>query len=287
MRTRLMLTLLLAILLAACQDTNEDGVTSTAENDIAAAQVTATTAAAEQAEGTAPEPSETPREPTAASEPTSTPEPTATATLTPTPEPTNTPAPTATPEPTSTPTPEPTATPAPQPVVYSGSGDNVIDIQKPGDVVLAYIRGNAGSRYFGVESFNDAGEQVDLLVNTTDPYEGVVLLDVRDGEQSTRLQITAEGEWYIELRPLSTARRVSAPGMIEGTGDDVFIVDGEPDVAQISGNVDGRYFGVTGYGERANLLVNTTDPYDGRVIVARDVVLVEITAVGSWTVTFE
>jgi|GEM_PF-445147 len=282
MRMRLILTILLAILLVACEAESEGEATSTAESE-QAAQVTATAAD--------PEPSPTatdePEEPTATSEPTSTPEPTATATLTPTPEPTNTPAPTATPEPTSTPTPEPTATPTPQPVVYSGNGDNVIDIQKPGNVVLAYIRGNAESRYFGVESYDDAGKQVDLLVNTTDPYEGIVLMDVRDGENSTRLQVTAQGEWYIELRPLNTARRVTAPGTIESTGDDVFIIDGEPDTAQISGNADGRYFGVIGYGDRSNLLVNTTDPYDGRVIVGRDTIVVKVKAIGGWRIIFE
>lgn len=282
MRTRLILTMLLAALLVACEGSTEDEATSTASVDTARAQTTATAAA--------PTPTDEPEDPTATSEPASTPEPTATTTLTPTPEPTNTPAPTATPQPTSTPTPEPTATPAPQPVVYSGTGTNVIDIQKPGDpdaAVLVYIRGNAGSRYFGVESYDDAGEQVDLLVNTTDPYEGVVLMDIGNDDQTTRLQITAEGEWFIELRPLNTARRVSVPGTIEGTGDDVFIVDGDPDVAQISGNADGRYFGVWAYGDRGHLLVNTTDPYDGRVIVARDIVLVEVKAVGGWRIAFE
>lgn len=282
MRMRLMLTILLAVLLVACGETTEGDPTSTAASDTAA-DATETTAAPEPTTA----PTDEPEAPTATSEPTSTPEPTATATLTPTPEPTNTPAPTATPEPTSTPTPEPTATPAPQPVVYSGTGDNVIDIQKPGDVVLAYVRGNAGSRYFAVESYNDAGEQVDLLVNTTDPYEGIVLVDVGDDDNSTRLQVQAEGEWSIELRPLNTARRVSVPGTIEGTGDDVIIIDGEPDIAQISGNADGRYFGVIGYSNRSNLLVNTTDPYDGRVILARDIILIEVTAVGAWTITFE
>jgi hypothetical protein len=231
-RLMLVMVLVLGLLLAGCGETGEDEPTATSEATGAGAQATATVAELE--------PTETPDPPTATMEPTSTPEPTATATLTPTPEPTNTPAPTATPQPTNTPTPEPTATPAPQPVTYSGNGTNVIDIQKPGDVVLAYIRGNAGSRYFGVESYDDTGEQVDLLVNTTDPYEGVVLMDIRDGDHSTRLQVTAEGEWSIELRPLNTARRVNIPGTIEGTGDDVFIVDGDPDVAQISGNADGR-----------------------------------------------
>jgi hypothetical protein len=280
---RLILAILAAILLAACGEATEDNATAPVGSDTA--EVTETTAA--------PEPTIEPTEesePTATSEPTSTPEPTATATLTPTPEPTNTPAPTATPEPTSTPTPEPTATPAPQPVVYSGSGDNVIDVQKPGGpdaAVVAYIRGNGESRHFAVENFDANGEQIDLLVNTTDPYEGIVPVDFRSGEQTTRLQISASGEWYIELRPLASVRRASVPGAIEGTGDDVFIVDGEPDTALIRGNADARHFAVFAYGERSNLLVNTTDPYDGRVIVARDTIVVEVDAEGGWAITFE
>jgi hypothetical protein len=278
-----MLVVLTAILLVACGEATEDSTTAPVGSDTA--EVTETTAA--------PEPTTVPTEepePTATSEPTSTPEPTATATLTPTAEPTNTPAPTATPEPTSTPTPEPTATPAPQPAVYSGSGDNVIDVQKPGGpdaAVVAYIRGNAEARHFAVENFGANGEQINLLVNTTDPYEGIVPVDFRSGEQTTRLQISASGEWYIELRPLASVRRASAPGAIEGTGDDVFIVDGEPDTALIRGNADARHFAVTAYGERSNLLVNTTDPYDGRVIVAHDTIVVEVNAEGGWSITFE
>lgn len=240
-------------------------------------------------------------EPTASSTPTATatatrapsPTPTLTPKPTNTPRPTNTPKPTNTPRPTNTPTPvppTPTPTPVPTPIVYTGSGDNVIEIQKPGDPngpALLYIRGNAASRYFGVESYDAAGNQVDLLVNTTDVYEGVVPLDFLDDEQTTRLQISAVGEWYIEVRPLSMARRVTVPGTISGSGDDVFIIDGTPDIAHIVGNAEGRYFGVVAYGDRYQLLVNETDPYDGRVIVASSAIIIEVMATGGWEITFE
>jgi hypothetical protein len=285
--SRLLFVLLLSLALllgAACSDAADDATPDGASNAVAPTteQVSSTDATEDE------EPVET-RDP----EPTETSEPTATATLSPTPKPTNTPAPSPTPRPTNTPTPiPPTATPEPPPapLVYSGSGANVIDIQKPGDpddAVLAYVRGNAASGYFGVKSYDDAGEQVDLLVNTTDPYEGIVLLDLRDGQLTTRLEITADGDWYIEIRPLSSARRVSAPGTINGNGDEVFILDGDPDVAHIAGNADGNYFGVWAYGDSSDLLVNETDPFDGRVIVSRDAILFEVTAVGGWEITFE
>lgn len=288
-RAALALVLLLtASLLAACGGGGggDDGDAAAGDGSPVVQVATAAETEADTeptATSAAPEPTSTAM-PTATTPPTATPEPTATPTEVP---------PTATPKPTATPTevpPTPTATPVPQPLVYTGSGANVIDIQKPGDpdgAAIVYVRGNAAGRYFGIESYDASGDQLDLLVNTTDPYEGIVLLDIRRDDQTTRLQITAEGDWYIEVRPLSSARRVTLPGTATGTGDDVFIMDGDPDVAHILGNADGRYFGVHAYGDRSDLLVNTTDPFDGRVIVRRDSVLMTVTAIGTWTITFE
>jgi hypothetical protein len=102
-----------------------------------------------------------------------------------------------------------------------------------------------------------------------------------------RNQALSRERWDDTLTWMSERHGMPELAAIEGTGDDVIIIDGEPDIAQISGNADGRYFGVIGYSNRSNLLVNTTDPYDGRVIVARDTILVEVEAVGSWSITFE
>ncbi len=124
-------------------------------------------------------------EPTPTTEPTNTPEPsstptssptaTATSTATSTPTVTPTPEPTPTPTPTLEPTPIPTSTPLPAPKVYQGSGDSVVDIEKPDSsgVGVLYVRGNAGSRHFAVQGFDAANESTSLFVNTTDPYEGI------------------------------------------------------------------------------------------------------------------
>ena len=186
--------------------------------------------------------------------------------------------------------PTPTPTPLPEPKAYSGSGSDVVAIEKPGGldaVVIVHVVGNAESSYFGVTGFDEAGKQTDLLVNTTDPYDGITLLDARKGQTTTRLQVEAQGDWTIEVRPLAMARAAAVPGTTSGAGDDVLLLDGEPDTAHIVGNAEGRYFGVIGHGKRYDLLVNTTDPYDGRVIVNRDTVVIEVKATGEWEVTFE
>lgn len=262
----LMVVLLLAASLAACESTADGTSTPPAGTPAAAAAATGTSQPAK---------------------PTPTPKP---AKATNTPEPTATPAPpTPTPEPTATPAP-PTPTPLPEPKSYSGSGSDVVAIEKPGGsdgAVIVHVTGNAESRYFGVTGFDDAGQQTDLLVNTTDQYDGITLLDAWKGQTTTRLQVTAEGDWTIEIRPLEMAQRAAVPGATSGTGDNVLMLEGKPDTAHIVGNADGRYFGVIGHGKLWDLLVNTTDPYDGRVIVNTSTVVIEVKAIGDWQITFE
>ena len=52
-------------------------------------------------------------------------------------------------------------------------------------------------------------------------------------------------------------------------GDEVLQVGGSPSQATITGNPDAQYFGVFGYNPGNNLLVNTTDVYQGTVRVAQ------------------
>jgi hypothetical protein len=196
----------------------------------------------------------------------------------------STPRPTRTPKPTATPTKEPTPTPIPEPITLTGSGDSVVDFDNPFPIGIAHIIGNAGGRYFGVTSYDAGGEMADLLVNTTDPYDGIVLMDVFD-THTTRFEVEAVGEWTIVVDSFLTARRLEIPGTIEGIGDDVILLIGEtPDLAHIIGNADARYFGVMGYGSYADLLVNTTDPYEGTVPLASDTGVIEFEAVGPWSI---
>lgn len=192
-----------------------------------------------------------------------------------------TPTPTATKAP---PTQTPTRTPAPNPNLVEGTGDSIITINKSEGPMMLYILGNFSSRYFGVENYG-AGGQIGLLVNTSEPYEGIVPLDFRQNEHTTRLSIKAEGEWAIEIRQVTAARSMAVPGSIAGRGDEVILLEAPPDTLSIAGNAEGGYFGVTAYGSISDLLVNTTDMYEGTVIVGDPKALVLVVrAIGDWAI---
>lgn len=202
--------------------------------------------------------------------------------------PTNTPIPTRTPRPTNTPAPTLTPTTPPEPLVFSGSGDSVqdFDLTSFQGIAIAHITGNASSSYFAVESYDENGETVDLLVNTTDPYDGYVPVNFIDYQKANRFQITASDDWTITLLPIHPAfvHSLDVPGSISGTGDDVILLFGDPDTAKINGNASSQYFAVESYGTNWDLLVNTTDPYEGIVILSKDAWILQVTASDPWTI---
>lgn len=181
-------------------------------------------------------------------------------------------------------------------IEYSGNGDQVLDINKWQGSALVWIQGNAGSDYFGVTSYGPGNDgphsYYDLLVNTTEPYEGVRLVDywsfLGSEEQTTRLEVKATGSWKIEIRPLSSARTVSNHSQISGSSDEVLLVNGNPGKATITGNAGSHYFGVKAYyGQSAmhDLLVNETDPYSGTVMFSKpNPRVLEVTASDPWVI---
>jgi len=193
------------------------------------------------------------------------------------------PPPTNTPSPTSTPIP-PTSTP--KPILLTGSGDSVQDINNPYDVSLIHVVGNSCSGFFAVESYGSNNEKIDLLVNTTDPYDGIRPMDFRVGQHTTRFQINASCAWQIQIYPLSAAHIIQVPGNYSGKGDDVLsLIGSQADTAKITGNANSSFFAVTGYGENSDLLVNTTDPYEGTVIISAGIKFLEIQASSDWSIT--
>ncbi|MDO4816309.1 MAG: hypothetical protein Q4A83_06895 [Bacillota bacterium] len=97
------------------------------------------------------------------------------------------------------PTPTSIPTPPPTPTVFSGYGDDVITIDDI-DGYVFHITGNSASKYFSVTAYDRQGNYVELLVSTTDEYDGVV---IDPSFSAYTFEIKSTCEWSIELVPLS------------------------------------------------------------------------------------
>lgn len=200
-----------------------------------------------------------------------------------TPKPTDTPQPTNTPRPTKTPLPTATNTPIPEPILLSGSGDDVIDIDKWSGPAIVRITYQGGSN-FVIWNYGADGEKIDLLVNTIGSYEGTRPLDFLDEEFTTRFQIESSGQWDLTILPLIEIRVEQVPSTFTGEGDDVIYLNGEPDLLRIDASTAKSNFVIWGFGNRRDLLVNEIAPYDGVVIAGSGVSVLVIEAEGEWSI---
>jgi hypothetical protein len=188
--------------------------------------------------------------------------------------------------PSATPPPPPTVTPEPVPIHLSGSGDDVIDLERPANAALVHISGNAaGGHLLAVTAYGANEELIDLLVNTNDPYEGVRPLDFYQDQHTTRLEVKATGEWTIDITNLNEGQRFEVPGEIIGSGDEVLILAGKPpDVATIEGNEAAKEFSVISFAPTVKQLVKTTQPYNGKVLLDPQAKILVIKAQGPWKI---
>lgn len=165
---------------------------------------------------------------------------------------------------------------------YSGSGDDYFEITPLDELWYMEITGNVSGNHFAVKGYDSFGEYTELFVNTLEPYSGSVF----ELEQSTRmLEVTSTGDWTVRVKPLSSAPVLPINEAYSGSGDAVLLVPSGCTSAKITGNSGSNHFAVKGYGDYYDLLVNTLDPYSGTVRLERNIVVLTITAEGSWQIT--
>lgn len=179
-----------------------------------------------------------------------------------------------------------------------GTGDDVFPITQSNGFLVARIHGNPESRHFAVKTYDQFGNLVSLLVNTTDRYIGIVPFNF-DAYKIHNLnggliEITAEGDWSIEIIELSSLAQVQNTQAIGGYGDYVGYVKGSSRIAGVYGNEELRHFSVSAIGMNGNngqgdLLVNTTSLYDGNVRLpsSKDGIVFIVKVPGGWGISLD
>ena len=207
------------------------------------------------------------------------------------PEPSNTPLPIHTPEPTITPkptnTPEPTYTPTPppDPMDFSGSGNDVLELtDKWNGPGIVYVNATGRSN-FQIWGYDDTGDDV-LVVNEIAPFEGYNPLDFEYSFKTVRMQVDAEGPWEIVIYPLSPEYIpiiVEAPISTSGDGNNIIQIIGEAGLVFVNSTGDSN-FQIWGYDDTGDdkLIVNEIAPFEGKYIIPQGIILLVVEADGSW-----
>ena len=167
------------------------------------------------------------------------------------------------------------------PIQHQGRGDQVIDLDIPRDEpAIAHLR-HEGSTYLRATTRTDDGRTIERLVRADGPYAGIRPFNLR-GQPPATLDIAADGDWTVEIRPLHDLR--TATGPIGGSGDEVLLFDVEADAIHLTH--EGRStLRVVAWGQRRAPLLGAVGPYDDTLELPGDVAAVEIVADGTWTLT--
>lgn len=189
--------------------------------------------------------------------------------------------PTNTPLPTNTPVPTPTNTPEPEPLIFTGNGNMVVDVNK-WDGVAIIVATYRGSDNFIVRNYDQNNNELGLVFNGLYDYQGTRLLDVRDNEITTRLQVDTTGDWQIEVRPLKMATMLEPPFTYQGRDDDVILIR-NPDLLKYQA-AESNFIIYAFTEHEVDLVVNDIGPATGSVILPSDTLLLEINGDGTWSI---
>lgn len=242
---------------------------------------------------------------------------------TPAARPTSTPAPTNSPRPSATPVP-PTATPdiaatqtaqalatqtaqarasanaaatvaaLPKPIVLTGTGNKVTDKINLNKGVARVNIEYEGRGYFGVKALTAAGDDVDLIANTTTPnYKGSKYMPVA-ANGTFVFNVEASGGWKLEILDIAILgqEKVTPGPVYKGSGDSAILINvPKTGLTVFKTTRPGKgYFGVTVVsaknGSMSALLANTTDAnYKGEKAekATADNYFVQVQAEGEWT----
>lgn len=175
----------------------------------------------------------------------------------------------------------PTTTLPPAPLVFDGSGSNVLDLGQTLTEAKLLVASNDGDSNFIVTAKSEDLEDQGNIVNEIGPTSGTYTLNLRDSDRTRYLEIDAEGNWHFEIKPLTDARPWGGE-QLAGVGNDVVVYTGDKGLLDYSNDGDSNFV-VTDL--RNDLFINEIGPISGTTTIPKGPLLVTIDGEGNWTMT--
>ena len=172
-----------------------------------------------------------------------------------------------------------------EPISQSGIGDNIVALPAgaTGGIVIASHTGSSNFAVMVLDASNaSTGE---LLVNTIGAYQGTTAWGISAFGDGVNLQITADGEWSVQILPMGSAPALAPSGV----GDAVFVYDGAVGAlaATHAGSSNFAIIEETSEAFSIGLLVNEIGAYSGTVPLSAGPSVIVVKADGAWTMAVQ
>lgn len=171
------------------------------------------------------------------------------------------------------------------PVTQTGTGDNLVNLPAGAKAGIVTATHDGGAN-FSISVLNATNESTgELLVNTIGAYAGSTVYGFNSFSDGVTLQITADGNWSLNISPISAAPALAA----SGAGDGVFLRTGPAGKLTATHDGGGNFVvqEETGKAFSMGLLVNEIGAYSGTVPLSAGPSVVHVGADGNWTLLAE
>jgi hypothetical protein len=184
------------------------------------------------------------------------------------------------------------------PEICEGSGPWICGIPKFIEREFFYVEATySGAGDFVVWVVDSQENQLALIFEETGDYQGTKLFplfwlgeDIVDQDVANLMVEQGIGTWDIEVNSINNAFSDLIRDLnqqVNGTGDDVMLTYGTTAACSFSCDAPGDFIVRTISTEsEVNLLIDETGPYTGTFLVP-DVIIIEITCPGNWSISPE
>lgn len=164
----------------------------------------------------------------------------------------------------------------------AGAGDSVVELPvgATAGIVSSTHNGSGNFAIIGLDANNQP--TFDLLANTIGNYSGGAPYGITGLGTPVRLQITAGGDWTLNIVPISAAAPLTLP--VDAVGSGVYLYDGDAVTVAMTHQGQGNFAVMQYGGLLPGLPVNAIGAYTGTVALTAGPSVLVVTADGNYSI---
>ena len=167
-------------------------------------------------------------------------------------------------------------------ITYTGSGEGQLFINDIPGAWVVYAECD-GEGPFSITGYDPNGNLARFLVISSAPYAGT---SIDASFVSTRIDVSASGNWRIEIRPLIDCDTIKTGDPLVSSGDTVLRIDGAPKTVEIHKDPDDSDFYAVTIGSRYRILAESDTGANTTKTCNDDPQYLIVSSSGEWGIQF-